>query len=33
MNLETVTLQDCIDNYRFKGRHAVLNDGKIIGFK
>lgn len=33
MNLETVTIQDCIDNYNFKGRCAILNDGKLIEFK
>lgn len=33
MNLEAVTLQDCLDNYNFKGQCAILNDGKIIGFQ
>lgn len=33
MNLETETIGDCLDNYNFKGQAAILNDGKIIGFK
>ena len=33
MNLQTVTLQDCLDNYNFKGQCAILNDGKLIGFQ
>lgn len=33
MNLETVTIQDCLDNYNFKGQITVLNDGKVKEFK
>lgn len=33
MNLETATIGDCLDNYKFKGRCAILNDGKLIGFQ
>lgn len=33
MNLETVSLQDCLDNYNFKSQSAILNDGKLIGFQ
>ena len=33
MNLETITLQDCLDNYNFKGKCAIINDGKLIGFQ
>ena len=33
MNLEAVTVQDCIDNYQLKGRVAIINDGKLQGFK
>lgn len=33
MNLETVTLQDCIDMYQTKGRYTIINDGKVTGFK
>ena len=33
LNLETVTAQDCIENYKFKDRIVILNDGKLIGFQ
>lgn len=33
MNLQTATVQDCIDNYNSKGQRAILNDGKLIGFE
>ena len=32
MNLEAVTLQDCLDLYKMKGRRTIISDGKIIGF-
>lgn len=33
MNLQAVTLQDCLDNYNFKGQFAIINNGKLIGFE
>lgn len=33
MNLEMVTVGDCIDNFNMKGKVAVINDGKVIGFE
>lgn len=33
MNLETVTLQDCIENYNFKGQRTIIRNGKLIGFQ
>lgn len=33
MNLETVTIEDCVDNYYRRGRVAILNDGELLGFK
>lgn len=33
MNLETASLQDCLDNYNFKAQCVILNDGKVIGFQ
>ena len=33
MNLEAVTIQDCIDMYDLKKYSVTLNDGKVIGFK
>lgn len=32
MNLEKVTIQDCIDMYDLKNQETIINDGKIIGF-
>lgn len=32
MNLENVTIQDCIDMYEKKDKAVVINDGKVIGF-
>lgn len=33
MNLESVTVLDCIENYERKGMSAELRDGKLCGFK
>ena len=33
MNLDVVTIQDCIDMYDLKEYSTPLNDGKVIGFK
>ena len=33
MNAETITLQDCIENYQYKDEAVVLNDGQVIGFR
>lgn len=33
MNLETISLQDCLENYKFKGQSTLINDGKVIGFQ
>lgn len=32
MNLEKVTIQDCIDMYDLKNQAVILNDGEVIGF-
>jgi len=32
INLETVTIQDCIDNHKMKGQAVTLNDGSVIKF-
>lgn len=32
MNLEAITIQDCIDMYDLKNQAVILNDGKVIGF-
>nr|DAI20881.1 MAG TPA: hypothetical protein [Bacteriophage sp.] len=33
MNMETITLQDCIENYEMKGQASVINDGQVLGFE
>lgn len=32
MNLQTVTLQDCLERYEKNGEWVVLNDGKVVCF-
>ena len=33
MNLEAVTLQDCMDLYRMKGYCTEISGGKVYGFR
>lgn len=33
MNLDAVTVQDCIDLYDLKGYATVINDGRVSGFR
>ena len=33
MNMEAITLQDCIDNYEKKDQAVVINDGQVLGFE
>ena len=32
MELDNITIQDCIDMYNMKNMIAIINDGKVIGF-
>lgn len=32
MNLEVITIQDCLHMYEKKGQAVIINDGKVIGF-
>lgn len=32
MNVNNVTLQDCLDMMEKKGEYAVINDGSLAGF-
>ncbi len=32
MNLERITLQDCIDMCEKKSKAAIINDGKVVCF-
>lgn len=33
MNLDIVTVQDCIDMYNLKDQVTIINDGRVIGFE
>ncbi len=33
INMDAVTLQDCIDMYELKGAGVVLDNGKATGFQ
>ena len=33
IELSEVTIQDCLDLFKMKGRCTILNDGKILDFK
>lgn len=33
MNMEAITLQNCIENCEMKGQAAVINDGQALGFE
>lgn len=33
MNLEAVTVQDCIDMFVMKGMVTVINDSEVVGFE
>lgn len=32
MNLEAITIQDCLDMYQKKNKAAIINDGEVIDF-
>lgn len=33
INLEQVTIEDCLDNYKYKNKVVLINDGKIVEIK
>lgn len=33
MNLNEVTIEDCLDMFNVLGKAVVINDGKILGFQ
>ena len=33
INLERVPIEDCLDNYKYKNKVVVINDGRIIEIK
>ena len=32
LELDSVTLEDCLDLYEKKGMHTIINDGMVINF-
>lgn len=33
VELDNVTLEDCIDLYEKKGMYTIINDGRIVNFE
>ena len=33
IELDNITIQECIDMYNMKNMIAIINDGKVVGFK
>lgn len=33
INLERVTIEDCLDNFKFKNKVVSINDGRIVEIK
>lgn len=33
MNMNGITIQDCMDRYAIKNEAVILNDGKVVGFR
>ena len=33
MDLEIVTVQDCVEMDQYRDMAAILNDGRVLGFK
>lgn len=33
MNMNGITIQDCIYMHTFKSKAVILNDGKVVGFR
>lgn len=33
MDMNQVTIQDCIDMQEYKNKSVIINDGKVIGFE
>lgn len=32
LNLEAITLEDCVDLHILKGKKTLINDGNVVGF-
>lgn len=33
MNMDAVTVQDCIEMLEYRGMEAVIGDGRVVGFQ
>ena len=33
IELDNITIQDCIDMYNMKNMIAIINDGKVVAFE
>ena len=33
IDMDVVTVEDCIDMCRYKGAHVILSNGKVLGFR
>lgn len=33
IDLDNITLQDCMDMYRLKDMHTVIDDGRVVNFE
>lgn len=33
INPETITIQDCLDNFEKRNRRAICNDGQVVDFE
>jgi hypothetical protein len=33
VDMNQVTIQDCIDMQEYKNKSVIINDGKVIGFE
>lgn len=32
INPDRITIEDCLDNYKYKNKHVILNDGRVLGW-
>lgn len=32
INYDEVTIEDCLEQFEYKNRTVVINDGKVMGF-
>lgn len=32
LDMDKATLQDCLDNFKYKNKQAIINDGHIVGW-